>query len=229
MIALFAVLAPANLAAAEAKANGHWEGNIQLPDRQLGFSVDLDQNQKGAWIGTITITGSPIADVPLDSVAVEGTTVRFTANLPDSASFEAHLSPDGAKLSGTASNAKGQAEFELARKADANVKMPEPSSALSKEFEGTWEGTVDAGGQTRHVQLKLSAASDGAATAVIVSVDQGNVEIPVTTVTIHGKELQLDMRAIAGSYHGTLAASGQIAGEWSQGGQQLALNFKRPQ
>ena len=106
------------------------------------------------------------------------------------------------------------------------MKVPPPSSALSKEFEGTWEGTLDDGGKLLRVVLKLSAAADGIATATLISVDQGNKEIPATTVTIKEKQLQLEARAVSGTYSGTLGANGAIAGVWAQRTNRLPLTFK---
>ena len=175
----------------------------------------------------MSVSGSTAVDVPLSSITIEDTAVRFAASLPERTSFDGRLSADGGALSGTASSAAGEAPFQLTRNGEANVKVPPPSSALSKEFEGTWEGTLDAGVKVRRVGLKLSPAAEGTATATLISVDKGNLEIPVTTVTLKGKELQLEARAVSGTYRGTLGAGGEIAGEWSEGPNHLPLTFKR--
>jgi hypothetical protein len=222
-----AVWGAVGLAQTDSKAAGHWQGKIQLPRQELGITVDLARNPEGAWIGSMSVLGSSSVDVPLESIAVEGTAVRFAANLPERASFDGQLSEDASSLSGKAANAEGDAPFQLTRNGEANVKVPPPSSALSKEFEGTWEGTIEAGGNVRRVALRLTRAADGTAMATLISVDKGNLEIPVTTVTLKGKELQVESRAVSGTYRGTLGASGEIAGEWSEGPNHLALTFKR--
>ncbi|MBZ5626697.1 MAG: hypothetical protein LAQ69_49665 [Acidobacteriia bacterium] len=215
------------LAQTASKPAGHWQGKIQIPDHELGIAVDLAQSPKGAWIGSMSVTGSTSIDVPLAGIAIEGTAVRFAASLPQRASFDGHLSADGSSLSGTASSAAGEAPFQLTRNGEANVSVPPPSSALSKEFEGAWEGTIDADGKVRRVALKLSPAAGGTAMAILIAVDQGNLEIPVSTVTIKDKQLQLEARAVSGTYRGTLGESGDIAGEWSQGPTRVPLTFKR--
>jgi hypothetical protein len=207
-------------------AAGRWQGKIQLPNHDLEITVDLDRNPKGAWIGSISVTGSTSIDVPLSAVTVQDSAVSFTAPLPGPASFKASLSGDGKTLSGTASNPNGEAPFELARSGEAKVKVPPPSSPLPKEFEGTWEGALQTNGQTLRIRMKMSAAADGTATAVLIALDQGNLEIPASTVTIAGKEIRIEVRAMSGAYHGTLAGA-EIAGEWSQGPATLQLTFKR--
>lgn len=202
---------------------GHWEGKIQIPEHELPITVDLARNAKGVWIGSMTVVGSSSVDVPLEKLAVDGTAVRFAAALPEKASFEAAFSADGETLAGKASNAQGTAPFQLNRKSEADVKVPPPSSAMSKDFEGAWEGAIERNGNTVRVGLKLAAAADGAATATLIS---RNTEIPASTVIIDGKQLRLEVRAISGTYHGALAAD-EIKGDWSERGRQVPLTFKR--
>jgi hypothetical protein len=206
---------------------GHWEGKIQIPDHELSFTVDLDQGPKGEWIGSLSITGAGSVDVPLLKIVVSGTSVQFMAKLPGETLFTGTLSSDASSLAGKASNAEGGVPFQLARNGDANVKVPPASSVLSKDFEGTWEGAVESDGKVRRVVLKLSPAPDGTARATLISVDKGNLEIPVTTVTLQGKQLALDAPFVGGMYRGTLGAEGDIVGEWSERTIHLPLTFKR--
>ncbi|HEY2013111.1 MAG TPA: hypothetical protein VGH38_06385 [Bryobacteraceae bacterium] len=210
----------------DSKVSGHWQGKIAIPDHELGITVDLDRTSKGTWIGSMSLASTTAADVPLDSLTVDDKAVKFAASLPVHASFDGHLSADGNKLTGTASSAAGDAPFELTRSGQAKVIQATPSTALSKEFEGAWEGSVESGGKVRRIGLKLSSSSDGIAKATLIAIDAGNLEIPVTTVTIKGDDLQLEARAVSGTYHGTLAG-GEIAGEWAESATRLPLTFKR--
>lgn len=206
---------------------GHWEGKIHIPNRELNLAVDLAKGAGGAWIGSLTLPGTTSVDVPLATVTVEASAVRFTALLPGTTTFEGALSADAAGLAGTVSNQEGGVPFDLKRSGDAHVKVPPPSSVLSSDFEGTWQGALAIAGRTLTIQLKLARAADGRATGTLVSVDQNNQEIPITTVTLQGAQLQLDARAVSGLYKGTLSASGEISGEWSQGPASSPLTFKR--
>lgn len=210
-----------------AEPAGRWEGKIEIPSQPMGLTVDLARNAEGKWIGSMSIPSSTTIDVPLDDVAVAGADVRFTARLPRKTSFTATLSPEGRALAGTVENLDGRVPFGLTRTGDASVKVPPPSSPLTKAFEGAWEGTVDVAGKTMRISLTLSAAPDGTAVAALVSVDRGNQDVPVTTVSIADKELRLEARVVSGGYRGTLGETGEIAGEWTQGGAKLPLLFKR--
>jgi hypothetical protein len=219
--------APLPQALAASGASGHWEGRIQIPERELGFAVDLAQGPAGAWIGSLSLKGAAAVDLPLTEISVTDATVRFTASLPATTSFEGSLSADANGLTGTVSNAEGGVPFALARSGEANVKLPPVSSALSKDFEGTWDAAVVADGHTGRIVLKMSPAPDGTARAVLISVDKGSAEIPVTTVTIKDGVLVLEARAVGGTYRGTLGANGEIAGEWIEKTARTPLTFKR--
>jgi hypothetical protein len=221
------LLAPAARAQNAADPAGHWEGTIEMPRQAVSAAVDLAKGAQGGWIGTMSILGTPVLDVPLAQINVEGTKVRFKAALPDNPSFDGTLSAEADAIAGDASNSMGSVPFSLKRKGAANVKLPPPSSPLSKEFEGAWEGTLDAGGKLLRLSLKLAPAPDGTATATLVSLDQGSQEVPVTSVTIEQKELRFEARGVSGNYKGTLAANGEVAGEWAQGGGRMPLTLKR--
>ena len=227
VIALFTLLGTASWPQLAPKAAAHWQGEIQIPEKPLAITVDMAKTASGAWIGSMTVVGSTSVDVPLSDISVEGPAVRFTAPLPGRTSFTGDLSPDANTLAGKVANAQGQVGFHLARAGEPAVKLPPPSTPLTRDFEGTWEGSLDANGKSLRVLVKLATAPDGRATGTLVSVDQGSMEIPISTVTIKGKELHLEARAGSGTYQGTLGASGEITGEWTQGPGRLPLILKR--
>ena len=207
--------------------SGRWEGKIMIPEREISLVVDLARTPAGPWIGSLSIPASTSIDVPLVTITIEGTVVKFSAMLPGKASFEGKVSGDGRSLSGNASNAEGSAPFQLARTGPASVKLPPVSSPLPKAFAGSWEGTLDVAGTVKRVGLRLSAAADGTAIGVLVSSDPGVPEIPVTVVTIKGAQLYLESRAVSGTFTGTLGDTGEIAGEWTQRTTTLPLTFRK--
>jgi hypothetical protein len=215
---------PSSPIVAAAGPAGHWEGKIQIPDRETAFSVDLAQNASGAWIGSLRVHGD---DLPLADIVVKDAAVRFTASLPGSTTFEGTLSADAAAFSGKVGNAEGAVPFTLTRTGDADVKLPPPSSRLSKAFEGSWEGTADRDGKPMRIALTLAAAPDGTARATLISIDKGNLEIPVTTVVVDGTTLELQARVVGGTYRGTLAPAGEIAGDWIEAAARFPLTFRR--
>ncbi len=207
--------------------SGHWEGHIKMPRRELPVVVDLAKTDSGSWIGSISLIGSTTANVPLSDIVVEGRGVRFKSSLPEPVSLAAAISEDGKTMSGAVTNAAGDAPIELARTGEPKVAVPPPSSPLPKEFAGTWEGTLNIQGRTVRVAVILTADPSGIAKGKLVNLDQGDLEIPASTVTINGKRLEFESRAISGTYKGTLAEDGEISGEWAEGAVRAPLVLKK--
>ena len=209
-----------------ASAAGHWEGTIKMEKGDLGLAIDLAQGPTGAWMGSLSFPGTTTLDAPIGDIAVSEKSVRFTARVPRLATFDGRLSTDARSLAGVAANADGETVFQLTRTAEARVKLPPRSSPLPKAFAGVWQGTAESDGKTKHIGLKLSAAVDGIALATLIAIDHGNLEIPISTVTIEGSQIRFESRAISGSFVGTLGANGEITGEWSEPAKRLPLTFK---
>ena len=225
IVCVFLAVPPAR-AQEPANPSGHWEGKIQIPNHELPVAVDLAKTSAGEWIGSVSIPDS-VTDVPLSDIVVNGKTLRFSARLPGMTTFDGTLNAETAGVSGTVSNVEGGVPFQLTRAGEALVRVPPPSSVLPKAFDGTWEGIVDHDGKSRRVLIRLRSATDGTALGTIVAVDQGNLEIPVTTVTVHDNDLTLDVRAVSATYRGTLGTDGAITGEWLERSARLALTVRR--
>ena len=54
-----------------------------------------------------------------------------------------------------------------------------------------------------------------------------SARIPITTITQKENRIEFEVRAIGGSYAGTLGENGAIAGNWTQAGATTPLAFER--
>ena len=100
------------------------------------------------------------------------------------------------------------------------------SPPVTAEFLGTWEGTINFGAPLR-LTLTISNGKAGAE-AVMVSLDQGNASIPVSSITQKGTKLSLDVKAVGGGYEGEMNKEGtQIDGMWTQVGMSTPLLLKK--
>jgi len=107
------------------------------------------------------------------------------------------------------------------------LSMSAALSAQSKGIEGTWKGTLDAGGTTLRLVLTVTKSSDGAYAGNLESVDQG-ANIPVEVIKVTGASIHLELKSIEATFNGKLNDAGtEIVGEFSQGGAQLPLTLKR--
>ncbi|GEN53357.1 alpha/beta hydrolase family protein [Halobacillus faecis] len=77
---------------------GHWEGEIQIPNQPLNILVDFKSGED--WQGTITIPAQNVTDFSLTEIAAKEGNVSFKMPLPgQSVQFDGEL--DGERLSGT--------------------------------------------------------------------------------------------------------------------------------
>jgi len=211
--------------------SGHWEGAIQVPDKELGIEVDLAKASSGSWIGQITIPAQGLKSFPLANVVVQGSSVSFgMKGIPGDPEFKGSLLGDGKSISGVFTQGPASLTFKLTRTGDPRMEPAAKSTAVTKEMQGTWEGTVEVQGKVLRLVVKLSNQPDGTATGSMTSVDQGGVEIPITTITQKASNLKLEVKTINGVYSGDLNQDGtQIAGKWTQGTVTLPLTFQRPE
>jgi hypothetical protein len=224
--ALVAGLAPA-ASSQTATAAGHWTGTLEVPGQSLQVEVDLKPGTPPAWVGTISIAAQNLKAFPLSEIGVQGKAVTFMmANVPGTPTFTGTLSDDGATIAGDFAQGGGSVPFKMTRAGEAVIAVPAKSTAITKELEGSWSGTLQVPSGSLRLTLKLAAGAD-AATGSIVSVDQGGAEIPITTVTQTGMHLELELPAIAGKYSGDLK-DGKLVGTWSQGPGSMPLEFSRP-
>jgi hypothetical protein len=203
---------------------GHWVGSLPAGP---GLDVEVDLASKGnAWSGTISIPAQGSRFVPLAELSIKGTTVSFAIKgAPGDPRFTGTLSADGKTISGDFTQGGGTLPLTLAWKGEPKFEVREKSTAVAKDLEGSWEGALDVKGQILRLGLKLANGPTGA-TATLTSFDQGNLEIPVSTVTQQGSKVKLIVTMISGGFEGE-AKGGEIAGTWSQGPLVLPLVFKR--
>jgi len=82
---------------------------------------------------------------------------------------------------------------------------------------GLWMGTLKSNGMNLRVAFEITKASEGNYTAVVHSIDQGAMNIPLTAVTADGDSLRLELKSVF-TYEGILQKDGKtIDGRWIQG------------
>jgi hypothetical protein len=86
---------------------------------------------------------------------------------------------------------------------------------------GEWQGAVS----RLRLVVKIEPAVDGSLKGTLTSVDQGNVSIPIDTVSFQADgSLRLDLKSIGAAYEGKLNSDGsEVSGTWQQGGASVAL------
>src|SRR4051812_44311516 len=97
----------------------------------------------------------------------------------------------------------------------------------AKGFEGSWQGTLEAGDQKLRVVLAVTRSDAGVYTGKFDSLDQG-ASIPIDTITVDNDKVRLEIKAAAIVYDGVLNKDRtELTGTFTQGGQPFPLTFKR--
>jgi hypothetical protein len=204
---------------------GHWSGSVEVPDQSLAMEVDLDKGPNG-WIGSISIPAQNATGIPLDAITfTNGKCVFHLKGAPGDPTFTGTLSADGKTLAGDFTQGPGSFPFKFSRTGDPKVVEAKASPAVAKAFLGTWEGTLE--GPGLRLVLKMSNDAVGAK-AVIVSVDQGGTEIPVSAIDQKDSKLTLVVNMVGGRYEAAIDKEGsELNGTWTQGGNDIPLKLKK--
>jgi dipeptidyl aminopeptidase/acylaminoacyl peptidase len=97
----------------------------------------------------------------------------------------------------------------------------------AKDFEGSWQGTLEAGGQKLRLVVSVTKSDAGAYAGKLDSLDQG-ATIPIDTITVKGDAVRLEIKSPAIVFEGALNKERtELTGTFTQGDQQLPLTFKR--
>lgn len=112
----------------------------------------------------------------------------------------------------------------LANAADDQAK----EKAAASPLEGHWAGTLKVGVIELRLALRFTKDSKGALKGVMDSIDQGAKDIPIESITVSDRKVELDLKKIGGKFTGELSKDGaELSGEWLQGGTKFPLAFKR--
>jgi hypothetical protein len=140
------------------------------------------------------------------------------------------LSADGKSMSATYSVDSYTFPLTLIRTGDPKTEPPISSPAIGKQLEGAWNGRFEANGTRLRYVLVLSNQANGTGAGTIVSLDEGDLEIPVSSITQDGSKMTLNFKAVGGVYSGTVSIDGtELVGTYTQGPLVVPVTFRRAQ
>lgn len=97
--------------------------------------------------------------------------------------------------------------------------------AIAQSFSGLWYGMLKVGESQLRITMDLSQ-TDAGYTGKLISVDQGNTQLPIEWIKTDGNNIHLKTTIANIEYKGTLKDE-IITGVFVQGGQTIPLNFTR--
>jgi hypothetical protein len=229
------IAGPARLSYAQAPVDpsGHWAGAIHVPSfngagsREIAIEIDLATNDGGVLGGTFSQPDQNVKGLPLSNVSREGRAVSFEIKTSGGGVFRG-MQADAMSISGEFVTTQGgyTIPFDLKRAGEARIAPAPKSPPIGKELEGTWNGTIEVGGKSERLVLKMINQADGTAIGTIQDIDGSNVEIPVA-MTQKASNLTLDLTVVGASYTAVLNGDNELVGSWTQGPVNLPLTFKK--
>jgi hypothetical protein len=210
---------------------GSWEGALSVDQVQLRVVLRIFKTND-YYRAMIDSVDQGAKDIPVTTISARPDSIH--AGLPAlDADYQAVLNTDGTEMSGTWKQLKRSFALTLKRtnEADrvaevmtADQYAPRPDSDL----QGAWEGTLKVGNMGLRLNLKIAEPVAGTFLAQMDSVDQGAVNMPVTSVTYQKPAIRFEMQAINGIFEGNLNdRDNQMTGTWTQMGQKYPLTFQR--
>ena len=95
------------------------------------------------------------------------------------------------------------------------------------DFEGSWHGQLDAGGQKLRLVVTVTKSDAGVYAGKLESVDQG-ATIAIDTITVKGDAVRWEITSPAIVFEGVLNNERtELTGKFKQGGAELPLTLKR--
>ena len=102
------------------------------------------------------------------------------------------------------------------------------SPALFAQDAGeAWEGTLDAGIMKLRLKLDIKQQDDGVWSGKVISIDQGNAEIPLDSITRQDGSVEFSAKQMGITFKGATNELGEIVGKFKQGGQSFPLTFRK--
>ncbi|RUL88774.1 alpha/beta hydrolase family protein [Tautonia sociabilis] len=206
---------------------GHWLGVLEVGPTKLTLVMHVGPGEGGSLEGSLDTPEQRAFGVPLETIALEGRSVRFE-DPANNARFEGELAGDGETISGTFTQRGIVIPLTLSRAEAADLPRP---MEIPGRLQGIWEGPIELPmGQTLRVALRVEpiAGWPGQRSAFFDSLDQGALGIPVSAISLEGERVRFEIKAIAGTFEGTLNEAGTtIEGTWSQSILKLPLTLEK--
>jgi dienelactone hydrolase/sRNA-binding carbon storage regulator CsrA len=97
----------------------------------------------------------------------------------------------------------------------------------AKDFIGSWQGTLEAGGAKLRVVVTVTKSDAGVYAGKLESLDQG-ATIPIDTITVKGDAVRFEINSPAIVFEGTINKERtELTGTFTQGDQKIPLTLKQ--
>jgi len=212
---------------------GYWRASLEAtPGMTLRVGLKVGRLPDGTFKTTMDSFDQGVKDLPASTTTYSERALRVEWEL-FKAVFEAKLSENGEELTGTWKQGPKPSTVTFARLAKPATGMPEgisftPDKGAPTDIRGEWKGTLEVGGNKLRLVFKVGQLPDGKFGGSLVSLDQGNSELPMTSAGFTNPVVFLEFKGIRGQFTGALTNAGkEFHGTWEQFGNPTPLQLRR--
>ena len=203
--------------------SGAWNGTLNTGMGELRLVLHITKNADGTLKATLDSVDQNANGIPVTSATLKDSHLSLKVDDVNGA-YEGKVNADASEIAGTWTQG---APLELNFHRGSIATKPAPKPAKPSDIDGDWLGTLDTSMGRLRLALHI-ANTDQGLTATMDSLDQNANGIPVTSITRSGTSLKFEMKAIGGSYEGTISTDlAGFTGTWTQLGKSFPLAFKR--
>ncbi len=196
-----------------------WIGTLGAGKVKLRVLVKLTPSDQG-FRGNLVSLDQGASDIPMSDIVFNKNRLKFTVKNVKG-KFDGRLNAKRTVARGTWTQL-GRPQLLVLRRVE---EMPDPAD--QHEAEEEWVGTLKAGAAKLRLLVQIKPADNGFR-GHLVSLDQGNDEIPIDQVVRDNRRLKFRVQSIKGRFDGRLNAAGTEArGTWVQLGRKMTLVLRR--
>ena len=209
---------------------GSWEGTLNADSLKLRIVLNIFKTND-TYRATMDSVDQGAVGLPVPTLSAR--THSIHAALPAiGGDFHATLSADGTEMDGTWKQLKRSFPLTLKKTttpdAVAEMTTDQYVPRADSDLQGPWTGVLVAGGVSLHLNLRIAETAPGTFQAVMDSVDQGAMNLPITTFAYDKPQVRFEMKGINAVFNGKVnGPDDKIIGTWSQMGGKLPLTFAR--
>lgn len=201
---------------------GDWQGTLENGMGELRIVLHITKAADGTLKATMDSPDQGVVGVPIDTIALTGSKLKFTANAVKG-SYEGVVKTPASINGSWFQPKKVDLDF---KKTTTPLKLDHPPAPAS-DIDGAWEGMLITPGATLHLVFHIKNTGDGL-TATVDSPDQNMKGWPATSVTRKGSSIKIEMKQLSAAFSGKLNKELNNAnGDWTQGDTSLPLQIKR--
>jgi hypothetical protein len=202
---------------------GHWNGEIQLPNRSRPVVFRFEKTEQGDFVGFHDVTDVGELGIPIDEAKLEKGTLILKIN-KGLAEYEGQLS--GNEIIGRFI-IKDRGSFPLSlKKGKAPVKKLELSQADVEHLSGKWKGEGDIREGKPTLIFTFQKTGQGEFFGYLDMPEKSLKGITVSSAWSKQGILTLKLDGLRAEYRGRMLDD-KISGQWSIGNREYAVSLER--